>query len=100
MLGEIDELEVKPSLDRGMTPRIFEFLFARIRAVTYFCVISLFHLLKLLEITTYTSLFLMQEEEIRRDEKLKYYCKCSFLEIYNEQIADLLDPSCTNLLVS
>ena len=33
MLGDIDELEIKPSLNRGMTPRIFEFLFARIRAV-------------------------------------------------------------------
>ena len=33
MLGEIEELEVKPSPNRGMTPRIFEFLFARIRAV-------------------------------------------------------------------
>ncbi|KAF8406359.1 hypothetical protein HHK36_008446 [Tetracentron sinense] len=71
MLGEIDELEVKPSPNRGMTPRIFEFLFARIRA----------------------------EEESRRDERLKYNCKCSFLEIYNEQITDLLDPSSTNLLL-
>ncbi|CAK9153119.1 unnamed protein product, partial [Ilex paraguariensis] len=71
MLGEIEELEVKPSPNRGMTPRIFEFLFARIRA----------------------------EEEIRRDERLKYNCKCSFLEIYNEQITDLLDPSSTNLLL-
>lgn len=34
MLGEIDDLEVNPSQNRGMTPRIFEFLFARIRAVT------------------------------------------------------------------
>ncbi|KAF5198808.1 Kinesin-like protein kin-12f, partial [Thalictrum thalictroides] len=71
MLGEIDDLEVKPSPERGMTPRIFEFLFARIRA----------------------------EEESRRDEKVKYSCKCSFLEIYNEQICDLLDPSSTNLLL-
>ncbi|KAM2008253.1 hypothetical protein EV1_003075 [Malus domestica] len=71
MLGEIDDLETKPSPHRGMTPRIFEFLFARIQA----------------------------EEEIRRDEKLKYNCKCSFLEIYNEQITDLLDPSSTNLLL-
>ncbi|CAN6343552.1 unnamed protein product [Urochloa humidicola] len=69
MLGEISDLEVRPSPDRGMTPRIFEFLFARIRA----------------------------EEESRRDEKLKYSCKCSFLEIYNEQITDLLYPSSTNL---
>ncbi|XP_051135829.1 kinesin-like protein KIN-12D isoform X2 [Andrographis paniculata] len=71
MLGEIEELEVKPSSNRGMTPRIFEFLFARIRA----------------------------EEESRRDERLKYYCKCSFLEIYNEQITDLLEPSATNLML-
>ncbi|KAM4098807.1 hypothetical protein ACJW30_07G107100, partial [Castanea mollissima] len=71
MLGEIEDLELKPSPHRGMTPRIFEFLFARIEA----------------------------EEEIRRDEKLKYNCKCSFLEIYNEQITDLLDPSSTNLLL-
>ncbi|KAJ7967416.1 Kinesin [Quillaja saponaria] len=71
MLGEIEDLEVKPSPHRGMTPRIFEFLFARIQA----------------------------EEESRRDEKLQYNCKCSFLEIYNEQITDLLDPSSTNLLL-
>ncbi|KAJ8763372.1 hypothetical protein K2173_002255 [Erythroxylum novogranatense] len=71
MLGEIDGLEFNLSPHRGMTPRIFEFLFARIQA----------------------------EEESRRDERLKYNCKCSFLEIYNEQIADLLDPSSTNLLL-
>jgi hypothetical protein len=35
MLGEISDLDVRPSPDRGMTPRIFEFLFARIRAVTH-----------------------------------------------------------------
>lgn len=40
-----------------------------------------------------------QEEESRRDERLKYNCKCSFLEIYNEQITDLLEPSSTNLQV-
>ncbi|CAN0879039.1 Kinesin-like protein KIN-12D [Linum grandiflorum] len=40
-----------------------------------------------------------QEEESRRDERLQYNCKCSFLEIYNEQITDLLDPSSTNLLL-
>lgn len=33
MLGEIENLEAMPSLHRGMTPRIFEFLFARIQAV-------------------------------------------------------------------
>ncbi|KAL7593130.1 hypothetical protein Lser_V15G34581 [Lactuca serriola] len=38
-----------------------------------------------------------EEEESRMDERLTYNCKCSFLEIYNEQITDLLDPSSTNL---
>uniref|UniRef100_A0A453LU12 Kinesin motor domain-containing protein n=1 Tax=Aegilops tauschii subsp. strangulata TaxID=200361 RepID=A0A453LU12_AEGTS len=38
-----------------------------------------------------------QEKEIRRDEKLSFTCKCSFLEIYNEQILDLLNPNATNL---
>ncbi|PKA54315.1 Kinesin-like protein KIN12A [Apostasia shenzhenica] len=71
MLGEINDLQIRPSTHRGMTPRIFEFLFARIKA----------------------------EEESRRDEKLQYSCRCSFLEIYNEQITDLLDPSSTNLLI-
>ena len=40
-----------------------------------------------------------QEKEARKDEKLRFTCKCSFLEIYNEQILDLLDPSSTNLQV-
>lgn len=34
MLGEIEDLDVEPSPHRGMTPRIFEFLFARIQAVS------------------------------------------------------------------
>jgi kinesin family protein 15 len=41
----------------------------------------------------------MQEKEARREEKLRFTCKCSFLEIYNEQILDLLDPSTNNLQV-
>ncbi|KAI4988618.1 hypothetical protein ZWY2020_035858 [Hordeum vulgare] len=69
MLDEISELGVKPDSECGMAPRIFQFLIARIRA----------------------------EEESRRDENLKYNCKCSFLEIYNEQITDLLDSSSTKL---
>lgn len=41
-----------------------------------------------------------QEREARREEKIRYTCKCSFLEIYNEQILDLLDPSSINLQVA
>ncbi|KAK3190165.1 hypothetical protein Dsin_029726 [Dipteronia sinensis] len=69
MMGEINGVEGQLNEDCGITPRIFEFLFSRIKA----------------------------EEESRRDERLKFSCKCSFLEIYNEQITDLLEPSSTNL---
>ncbi|CAM6127967.1 unnamed protein product [Calypogeia fissa] len=69
MLGDIENLDRIPSENRGMTPRVFEYLFARIR----------------------------KEQECRRHEHLKFFCKCSFLEIYNEQITDLLEPSSTNL---
>ncbi|KAL8156267.1 hypothetical protein AgCh_001386 [Apium graveolens] len=71
MLGDINNLGDKSSCDRGMTSRIFEFLFTRIQA----------------------------ERESRRDDRLAYNLKCSFSEIYNEQITDLLDPSSTNLLL-
>ena len=33
MLGDIDHLSDKPSENRGMTPRVFEYLFSRIRMV-------------------------------------------------------------------
>ncbi|KFK39076.1 hypothetical protein AALP_AA3G197400 [Arabis alpina] len=69
MMGEISEAEGSIGEDCGVTARIFEYLFSRIKL----------------------------EEEGRRDEKLKFSCKCSFLEIYNEQITDLLEPSSTNL---
>lgn len=60
-----------PSRRRGITPRVFEQLFARI-----------------------------QEEEHKNVEKqLHYQCRCSFLEIYNEQITDLLEPTQRNLQI-
>ncbi len=39
-----------------------------------------------------------QDEEHRKHENLRYICKCSFLEIYNEQITDLLEASSTTNL--
>ncbi|CAK9265534.1 unnamed protein product [Sphagnum jensenii] len=71
MLGDIDDLFHQPSDNRGITPRIFEYLFARI----------------------------LKEEEERKLEHLQYVCKCSFLEIYNEQITDLLEPTSSNLQI-
>ncbi|KAL3505563.1 hypothetical protein ACH5RR_030945 [Cinchona calisaya] len=69
MMGDISQIAGKLNEDCGITPRIFEYLFTRIG----------------------------EEEDKRRNEGLKYSCKCSFLEIYNEQITDLLEPSSTNL---
>lgn len=69
MMGEIHQMDEKFDEDWGITPRIFEYLFTKIT----------------------------KEEEKRQDERLNYICKCSFLEIYNEHITDLLEPSSTNL---
>ncbi|KAK6141903.1 hypothetical protein DH2020_024352 [Rehmannia glutinosa] len=69
MLGDIEGGARRHSVNCGMTPRVFEFLFSRIQ----------------------------KDKDARRDEKLKFTCRCSFLEIYNEQILDLLDPSSINL---
>ncbi|XP_040993011.1 kinesin-like protein KIN-12E [Juglans microcarpa x Juglans regia] len=71
MLGDIEGGTRRHSVNSGMTPRVFEHLFSRIQ----------------------------KEKEARRDEKLRFTCRCSFLEIYNEQILDLLDPSSNNLQI-
>ncbi|KAF5744939.1 phragmoplast orienting kinesin 2 isoform X2 [Tripterygium wilfordii] len=71
MLGDIEEGTRRHNVNCGMTPRVFEYLFSRIQ----------------------------KEKEARKDEKLRFTCKCSFLEIYNEQILDLLDPSSNNLQI-
>ncbi|KIZ03519.1 Kinesin-like protein [Monoraphidium neglectum] len=56
---------------RGLAPRVFEYLFERIES--------------------------MQEQQGR--DRLKFCCRCSMLEIYNEVITDLLNPTATNLQV-
>ncbi|VFQ92301.1 unnamed protein product [Cuscuta campestris] len=56
---------------QGLTPRVFQHLFTRIE----------------------------QEQIKHADKELKYQCRCSFLEIYNEQITDLLDPNPRNLQI-
>ncbi|KAL8088799.1 hypothetical protein AgCh_038545 [Apium graveolens] len=55
----------------GLTPRVFERLFARIE----------------------------EEQTKHADKQLRYQCRCSFLEIYNEQITDLLEPSQRSLQI-
>ncbi|KAG0628802.1 hypothetical protein M758_1G054100 [Ceratodon purpureus] len=63
--------ELMATEERGVTPRVFEQLFSRIQ----------------------------QEERNNVDKQLRYQCRCSFLEIYNEQITDLLEPSQKNLMI-
>ncbi|CAN6227711.1 unnamed protein product [Urochloa humidicola] len=72
MWGPLSALsEDSVSSERGLTPRVFEQLFSRIK-----------------------------EEQVKHsDKELSYNCVCSFLEIYNEQITDLLDPSQKNLQI-
>ncbi|KAL2332636.1 hypothetical protein Fmac_013849 [Flemingia macrophylla] len=56
---------------QGLAPRVFQRLFARLK----------------------------EEQTKHSDKQLNYQCHCSFLEIYNEQIMDLLDPSQKNLQI-
>ncbi|KAI5411158.1 hypothetical protein KIW84_056339 [Lathyrus oleraceus] len=53
----------------GLAPRVFERLFTRLN----------------------------EEQTEHSDNQLMYQCHCSFLEIYNEHITDLLDPNKRNL---
>ncbi|GMI85232.1 hypothetical protein like AT3G20150 [Hibiscus trionum] len=58
-----------PRGHRGIVPRIFQMLFSEIQ----------------------------REQENSDGRQTNYQCRCSFLEIYNEQIGDLLDPTQRNL---
>ncbi|XP_048576584.1 kinesin-like protein KIF15 isoform X2 [Nematostella vectensis] len=53
---------------RGVIPRCFEYLFS-----------------------------LIKREQEKHGDHLEFLCQCSFLEIYNEQIFDLLDPASSGL---
>ncbi|CAB4277939.1 unnamed protein product [Prunus armeniaca] len=59
----------RPGSCQGIVPRIFEMLFREIQ----------------------------KEQENSDGKQLNYQFRCSFLEIYNEQIGDLLDPTLRNL---
>nr|XP_010907239.1 kinesin-like protein KIN-12B isoform X2 [Elaeis guineensis] len=63
--------DASASNERGLTPRVFERLFSRID----------------------------EEQAKHSDKQLNYQCRCSFLEIYNEQITDLLEPTQRNLQI-
>ncbi|XP_028127051.1 kinesin-like protein KIN-12F isoform X2 [Camellia sinensis] len=54
---------------QGIVPRIFQMLFSEIQ----------------------------REKENSEGKQINFQCRCSFLEIYNEQIGDLLDPTQRNL---
>lgn len=103
MLGDIEGGTRRHSVNCGMTPRVFEYLFSRIQKVCYEYIIHVENIKKL-DIHHYCinlklSNLMSQDKDARRDEKVKFTCRCSFIEIYNEQILDLLDPSSVNLQV-
>nr|GMD53163.1 kinesin-like protein KIN12A [Ipomoea batatas] len=56
---------------QGLVPRIFQMLFDNIQ----------------------------REHENSEDKQISYQCRCSFLEVYNGQIGDLLDPMQRNLKI-
>ncbi|KAE8679150.1 hypothetical protein F3Y22_tig00111402pilonHSYRG00892 [Hibiscus syriacus] len=58
-----------PGSHQGIVPRIFQMLFSEIQ----------------------------REQENSDGRQTNYQCRCSFLEIYNEQVGDLLDPTRRNL---
>ncbi|KAK9673787.1 hypothetical protein RND81_12G189500 [Saponaria officinalis] len=60
-----------PSTQQGIVPRIFKMLFSEIQS----------------------------EKDNSGDKQINYQCRCSFLEIYNGQIGDLLDPTQRNLQI-
>ncbi|XP_009361089.2 LOW QUALITY PROTEIN: kinesin-like protein KIN-12F [Pyrus x bretschneideri] len=61
--------DASPGSCQGIVPRIFQMLFSEIQ----------------------------KEQENSEGKQLNYQFRCSFLEIYNEQIGDLLDPTLRNL---
>ncbi|XP_058081265.1 kinesin-like protein KIN-12F [Magnolia sinica] len=60
-----------PRSNQGIVPRIFHMLFSEIQ----------------------------KEKENSDEGQINYQCRCSFLEIYKEQITDLLDPTQRNLQI-
>ncbi|KAJ9182577.1 hypothetical protein P3X46_006558 [Hevea brasiliensis] len=61
--------DLSPNSHQGIVPRIFQMLFSEIQ----------------------------REQENSEGKQINYQCRCSFLEIYNDQIGDLLDPVQRNL---
>ncbi|XP_047087135.1 kinesin-like protein KIN-12C [Lolium rigidum] len=57
--------------DSGIVPRFFQHLFSQIQG----------------------------KQETSPEKQTSYQCRCSFLEVFNEQINDLLDPSQRNLQI-
>ncbi|CAL0317445.1 unnamed protein product [Lupinus luteus] len=71
MWGPPSAMFEEPSLQshKGVVPRIFQMLFSELE----------------------------REQQMSEGKQFNYQCRCCFLEIYNEQIGDLLDPAQRNL---
>ncbi|KAE9614756.1 putative plus-end-directed kinesin ATPase [Lupinus albus] len=62
--------EPSPQSQKGIVPRIFQMLFSELES---------------------------ERQHMSEEKQFNYQCRCSFLEIYNEQIGDLLDSTQRNL---
>lgn len=89
MWGVMSDSDDFPSDDRGLTPRVFESLFARIQEVSKLSV-STVSLLRAIIASVVnvcgvllTVALVFQEEMINADKQLLYQCRCSFLEVPN-----------------
>lgn len=58
--------DATPDEQRGLVPRVLEYLFAHVA-----------------------------REERRNGGSVRYLCRCSFYEIFNERVFDLLDAGCS-----
>ena len=76
-----DLLAQSPCNERGLTPRVFERLFERIKEVDTLTLFCFDHANFCLLILEKLLSFYLQEEQKNTDKQLHYQCRCSFLEV-------------------
>ncbi len=85
--GVRDNGQLIPEL-RGLVPRSFEYLFKSIQRE---------------ELNVRTLLFAairaLKTAAMQSAGRVKFVCRCSYLEIFQEQICDLLNPTAQNLSI-
>ena len=93
--GPADDSENFQHELRGIIPRTFEYLFNHIaRQKELVCEPMLIHYDV---VNLYSSVILFTTTKfcgyLQEGDKVQFLCRCSFMEIYNEQVYDLLDAA-------